>query len=277
MSNLETRIAEWRARMLRALPHRYETVAELEEHLREHCADLQRQGKSDGEAFALAQERIGEPQAIAREFNRMPACWRPGLILLPVLALTLAFFLGYYFWFTSQRLPITALMVASLVTSTTGFFGLVGSALIATTACLKSARRPLSERERLAVRRMLAKLARLSVVFIAIGWAAGTAWRSQLIWNSAWMLWSYHLRLAGLLASLAMLIFVHARPATSDRVRWLTAMLPFLVVLFSSFGPFLRVANIPVGWVCVAILLVGQVYFALPRFRIRIERLPDRV
>jgi hypothetical protein len=191
------------------------------------------------------------------------------------LALILAFFLGFYLWFLSQRLPVTTLPVVSFATSVIGCFGVVGSALIATTAFLRSARRPLTERERLAVRRMLAKLARLAIVFIAIGWAAGTVWRSQLIWINPWALWSYHLRLAGLLVSVALLIFVHSRPSTSDRVRWLTAILPILVVLFSGFGPFIRVANIPVGWVGVGILLAGQVLFALPRFRIRIERVRE--
>ena len=40
MPNLETRIQEWRARMTQALPQRDEAVAELEEHLREHVANL---------------------------------------------------------------------------------------------------------------------------------------------------------------------------------------------------------------------------------------------
>jgi hypothetical protein len=272
MHNLEIRIEEWRARMTQALPQRDEAVDELEEHLREHFTSLQQEGKSEEEAFALAQERIGEPHAIAREFERMPPGWQPGLILLPMLGLILALFVGVYLWNWSPRLPVPALYVGSLLTSTMGFFGVLSSALIATAAVLKSARRPLSERERLAVRRMLGKLARLAGVFVAVGWVLDTVWRWQLNPNNLWT--AYHLRPAGLLVSVALLLFSYSRPATSDRVRWLTAILPFLVVFFSTFGRFIRVANISVAWVCVVFILV-QVILALPRFRIRIERLHE--
>jgi hypothetical protein len=274
MSDLEIRIEEWRARMTQALSQRDEAVAELEEHLREHVSHLQRQGKSEEEAFALAQERIGEPHAIAREFSRMPAGWRPGLVMLPVLVLILAVFWGTFLWSVSQRLDVPALYVGSITTGAVGFFGLFGSGVIATTAFLKSARRPLSERERLAVRRMLVKLARLAGVFVAIGWLLGTVWLLQLDPNNLRTAWSYHLRPAGLLVSVALLLFAHSRPATSDRVRWLTAILPLLVVFFSTFGRFIRVANISVVWVCVVFILV-QAILVLPRFRIRIERLRE--
>jgi hypothetical protein len=271
MRELETKIAEWRAKMLQALPHRYEAATELEEHLREHITALKAQGKSDDEAFALAQERVGEPQAIAREFERMPAEWRPGLILLPMLGLILALFVGRYLW---PRLPVTAFPVASMVTSTAGYFGVLGSALIATVAFLKSARRPLAERERLAVRRMLGKLARIAGVFVAIGWLLGTVWALQFDPNNLWTARTFHLRQAGLLVSVALLLFAHSRPATSDRVRWLTAILPFCVVCFSTFDRVIRVANISIAWACVVFIVV-QTILVLPRFRSRIERLRE--
>ena len=275
MSKLESRIAEWRARMLQALPQRDETVAELEEHLRENCAELQRQGKSDDEAFAVAQKRMGEPEAIRREFDRMPAGWRPGLFLLPIWALFLAVSLGFQLWMWSERLPLTTLLVAFLLTSWIGFFAVVGSALIATSAFLKSAWRPLSERERLAVRRVLARLARLAAGFVAIGWVmGGLFWGSQLRVTPPDLL-HYHLRTAGLFVSVVLLVFAHSRTGTSERVRWLTAILPCVIVVLTSFGRFLRVADFHVGWACVGILLAGQLFIALPRFRIRVERVRE--
>src|SRR5687767_6289770 len=104
MSNFDLRIGEWRTQMARALPQRDELVAELEEHLREHFSHLRQEGKSEDEAFALARQRIGEPDAIAREFDRMPACWRPGLIILPIMAVLTVFLLGGYLWLWSQEL-----------------------------------------------------------------------------------------------------------------------------------------------------------------------------
>src|SRR5688572_1897457 len=112
MPSRDIRIEEWRTRLTQALPQRDEAVAELEEHLREHFTTLQRQGKADEEAFALAQERVGEPHAIAREFSRMPACWRPGFVMLPMVGLILALFVGFYLWKWSQHMPpVTALQV----------------------------------------------------------------------------------------------------------------------------------------------------------------------
>jgi hypothetical protein len=274
MFKLDTRIAEWRARMIQALPQSQEAVDELEEHLREHFSTLQRQGKSEDEAFALAQERVGEPHAIAREFERVPGRWRPGLILLPMLGLLLSVFVGRQLWYMLEAspFPARALLVASLATFTVGFFGVLGSALIATAALLKSARRPLSERERLAVRRMLEKLARLGGVLVAVGWVLDTVWRLQLTPDHLGTSWVYHLWPAGLLVSVALLLFAYSRRATSDRVRWLMAILPFLVVFFLIFGRFIRVAS--VAWVCVMLIIV-QAVLVLPRFRIRVERLHE--
>src|SRR5687767_3789424 len=87
MSNLETRLAEWRARMAKVLPQSEAALDELEEHLRERVAELESHGTSEDDAFAIAQAGIGEPHVIAREFDRIPGRWRPGLISLPALAL----------------------------------------------------------------------------------------------------------------------------------------------------------------------------------------------
>lgn len=265
MPELEIRIAEWRARMAAVLPQRDEAMAELEEHLRDHLADLRRQGKSDEEAFALAQERLGEPHAVAREFERMPVM-QPGWILLPALALMLAFLVGLSLWHWSQRLPVTALHVVFLGTYVTGCFGVLGSGLIATSALVTTLRRPLREREQCAVRRLLKKLARLAVVLLPMGVALGTFWRAELIPNQ-WTLWSYNLRMIVSIVSVALLFFAQSRPAASDRVRWLTAIFASLVLFFSRFGPAIRIADIPVAWLC-AVFLLGQVFFVLPRFRI---------
>lgn len=44
--------------MTQAPPQRDEALAEPEEHLREHFANLQQQGKSDEEAWVLAQDTL---------------------------------------------------------------------------------------------------------------------------------------------------------------------------------------------------------------------------
>ncbi len=266
MPELETRIAQWRTRMAAALPERDEAVAELEEHLRDYLADLKRQGKSDDEAFSLAEERLGQPVTIAREFGRMPSGWRPGRVSLPVLALALATLMGLSLWNWSRHLTVSALQVIALGVYITGYFGVLGAGLIATSASVKSLLRPLSERERRAVRRLLQRLARLAVWMLPLGAALGAYWRAEFLTNQ-WTEWSFHLRLLASTVSVGLLFLVQSRSSPSDRSRWLAAILATLAIVLSGFGPRLRIADFPVAWLG-ALFLAGQVFSMLPRFRI---------
>jgi len=269
MPELETRIAQWRTRMAAALPERDEAVAELEEHLREHFAELKRQGKSDDDAFSQAQERLGQPAAIAREFGRMPSGWRPGLVSLPVLALALATLMGALLWNWSRHPNLSAFQVVYLVNLgiyIAGYFGVLGAGLIAACAGLRSLSRPLSERERQAVRRQLKRLARLAVWMIPIGGALGAYWRAEFVPNQ-WTQWSFHLRLIASTVSVVLLFLVQSRSAASDRSRWLAAILATLAIVLSGFGSRLRIADFPVAWLG-ALFLAGQAFSMLPRFRI---------
>ncbi len=263
MSKLETGIAEWRARMIQALPQRNEALAELEEHLREHFASLQRQGASDEEAFLAAQQSIGEPNIIAREFNRLPDDWRPGLIMLRVSALIFAGLMVATIW-RLWHLPNKAYQLTSIASFMVVYFVLFSHVLIATGAFLQTWRRPLTEREGRAVSRMLRRLAQLTAVVVPIScgitmWHLAPDYKEVPSFN--------YLRMAATLAAVALLIFTQSRPAASDRVRWLRAMFASLVVTFSS----IRIYAIPVAWLS-GVFLLGVVFLSLPRFRTRRER-----
>jgi hypothetical protein len=130
--------------------------------------------------------------------------------------------------------PAGALLVLSGATFIAGLFGVLGLTLIGMAALLKSAGRPLSERERLAVRRTLGKLAWLAVILVAVGCALDTVWLLQQTSNPFWI--SRRLWRAGLLVPVALLLFACSRPSTSDRARWLTAILPFLVLVLLTFS-----------------------------------------
>ena len=266
MPELETRIAQWRTRMAAALPERDEAVSELEEHLRDYLVELKRQGKSDDEAFSLAEERLGQPATIAREFGRMPSGWRPGFVSLPILALALATLAGVSLWNWSRHFTLSALQVVSIGMYITGYFGVLGAGLIATSAGIKSLIRPLSERERQAVRRLLKRLTRLAVWLIPIGGALGAIWRAEFAPNQ-WTQWSFHLRLIASTVSVVLLFLVQSRSAGSDRSRWLAAILASLAVVLSGFGARLRIVDFPVAWLG-ALFLAGQAFSMLPRFRI---------
>ena len=271
MSNLETRLADWRARMAKVLPQSEAALDELEEHLRERVAELESHGTSEDDAFAIAQAGIGEPHVIAREFDRIPGRWRPGLISLPALALILAFFYGQYLWNWPKHWPGTALHLVALATYTIVFLGIIGAGLIATGAFMKTLRRPLGERERYAVRRLLGNLAWVAAVCVLAGWALNAIWLIQYGYGGA--RWPFHVRYGGALVSVVLLILALSRRNVSDRGRWFMAILPSLVVIFLNLW-LMRVADVSIAWVCVAFLL-GQVFYVLPRFRIRIERLHE--
>ncbi len=259
--------------MARALPQHDEAVGELEEHLRDHFTSLQQEGASENEAFALAEKRIGEPHAIALEFKRMSRRWKPGVFALPVVGLILSLAAGYSLWMSSRRFPITYVQVASYVTISTAFFGVIGASVIAASAFFRNWLHPLSAWSRRAVSQRLRNLALVAGLFLPLSWPLNMIWHMQFAIRPS-TLWPYHLRFIMIVVSVALLVIVHSRSAVSDRVRWVTAIFPFLVLIFGSFPPFIRIADIPVRWVCVALLL-AQLWLALPRFRVHIERLHE--
>jgi hypothetical protein len=70
MGGVETQIAEWRAYVARAATVNGHDVDELEDHLRQQIADLNAAGLADDEAFLVAVKRMGEVDALSREFAR---------------------------------------------------------------------------------------------------------------------------------------------------------------------------------------------------------------
>ena len=70
MKSLESQIAEWRAYMALEQAVDGSDVEELENHLRHQIADLFVAGLSDEEAFLVAVKRMGDIDAVSREFAR---------------------------------------------------------------------------------------------------------------------------------------------------------------------------------------------------------------
>jgi hypothetical protein len=67
---LEEQIDHWRSYLLRRQASHSVNVAELENHLREHLARLTEAGLAADEAFLIAVKRIGNLNALARDFAR---------------------------------------------------------------------------------------------------------------------------------------------------------------------------------------------------------------
>ena len=67
---LEERIREWRSYVRRRQAIGATDVEELEDHLRSQVADLQEAGLDEEEAFLIGVKRLGELDALSREFAR---------------------------------------------------------------------------------------------------------------------------------------------------------------------------------------------------------------
>jgi len=70
VEQLDTRIGEWRAAILRGRAVDEADADELEGHLREQIADLEKSGLSGDEAFLIAVGRLGKVDAVTAEFAR---------------------------------------------------------------------------------------------------------------------------------------------------------------------------------------------------------------
>ncbi|HQG02816.1 MAG TPA: permease prefix domain 1-containing protein [Thermoleophilia bacterium] len=69
-ASLEEQIGEWRGYLRRRQAIHPVDVAELEDHLREQIASLVAAGLTDDEAFLIAVKRMGDLDALSREFAR---------------------------------------------------------------------------------------------------------------------------------------------------------------------------------------------------------------
>jgi hypothetical protein len=70
MESLEAQISEWRAYVERAPGVNGHDVDELEDHLRHQIAELTSAGLTDDEGFLVAVKRMGDLDALSREFAR---------------------------------------------------------------------------------------------------------------------------------------------------------------------------------------------------------------
>ncbi len=87
---LEEQIAQWRSYLARRQAIRPVDVAELEDHLREQIAALTDAGLAADEAFLVAVKRMGDLDALSREFAREHSerLWKQ--LVLPAAGLILA-------------------------------------------------------------------------------------------------------------------------------------------------------------------------------------------
>jgi hypothetical protein len=72
-NSLEHMVQQWRAQLAQWPAFKHENIDELEEHLRDSISTLQLKGLSEEEAFLIASRRIGQSEALEKEFGKRNA------------------------------------------------------------------------------------------------------------------------------------------------------------------------------------------------------------
>jgi hypothetical protein len=131
MSEMETRIDEWRCSLDIALGDADEIIDELESHLRDEIDRLMKTGHTPESALAAAQAKLGQPKDLAAEYARSarPAVWLPISVGLPLLVLSF----GFIIWRSvvpaiAESYVVLGLSVAMFAAShaVTFYMGLLG-------------------------------------------------------------------------------------------------------------------------------------------------------
>lgn len=270
MRELEEKLAEWRSRLPESLRADSATVAELEEHLREHVAALGRNGVGLDAAFAAAVQRLGEPSALAQQFACARRRWLPDsrgvrsvLALIGLLVVALVAAVG-------TRRQIGGLLLVHVLIITAGYLMVLGAGLLGLWTLVTIASRPFTASVRGEVRAAMFGFTVAASVLVPVGmvlgmfWAAentGEAWAWRPVENGALLV----------LVSSWLLLLVQTRLVASERVRAALALLGGVgVVVAFSARPAVTNA-VPITWLCLA-LIASQGAVLLLRRRTAHER-----
>jgi cytochrome c assembly protein len=256
MSDLEAKIAAWRAELSVALPNQAETVRELESYLRDHLEHLQRQGVPAEEALARTIRRLGTSRALAREFDRLRSPWWPQARVPQVVLLLLLGALAAVAALAGERYAAgkaTLLLAAHLVTVSTGYLTVLAMGLIAAWSLMNS-RRNRAEKIDRGERELEAlgtRLVLLSCGCVPVGVGLGSVWASDNL-GRAWA-WTPIETSAGLvLVSLALLLVGHRVAPLGRRGREVLMVLAALVTVSAWLAPKTGGPMNPIVWCCAA-------------------------
>jgi hypothetical protein len=254
MPDLEAQIAGWRASLERTVADA-ETIRELEAHLRDHIDALVRSGVPAAAAFEQATRRLGQPQAIAREFSRGRSRWRPespAEWILVLLALNVALVTALLAASYAGGL-MSVLLATHVFAVAVGYLSTVASGLIGACALVTAWRRPLMEHERDKLRRILFRLTATSIGCLPIGIALGMFWAAQNL-GHAWAWTPLETGAAFVLLSSLLLLLAQLRPV-SDFARYWLAVIGGIILAIGWVGANALTNVVPIAWLCGAFAL----------------------
>ena len=143
MADIEQQFAAWRSRLSALVGGNRDLVAELEVHLRDAMQDQVRRGVAEEQALAVALDRLGSPEALAREFAKQTGHipWLPARLILglgAVAAAALTILLAQQLWSGA----VTLLLALHLGAVTLGYSAVF---LVGGLACCYLLARPFRE------------------------------------------------------------------------------------------------------------------------------------
>jgi hypothetical protein len=254
MPELERLIADWRATLERTVG-RAETIRELEAHLRDHIDALVRSGVPAPVAFEQAVRRLGEPQAIAREFSRARRRWWPEsaaewilVILVITVALVTCLLAASY---AAGRFPLV--LATHVFALMTGYLVVFATGLIAACALVTRSRRAFTELERGKLCRLLFRLTAISSACLPVGIALGMWWAAQNL-EHAWSWTRQETGAAFVFASTLLLLLAQLR-TLSDRLCHVMAVMAGVTLAVGVFVAGGTTGGMPIGWLWIAVVL----------------------
>lgn len=262
MRELEEHISQWRRALPSLLQAQPSIVAELEEHLREQTERLQREGMSVDAAFAAALKRLGAPDEIAREFDRVHAASLPRSpflwVALLLAALVLVAVNSLLTW-QYIRGKLTLLLFVHVAIVSTGYLLVFGNGLLGLCALLRSWRSPAGLAEQREMRRVMYWLSIAASVFVPGGIALGIAWASENL-DHAWSWRPVEIGALLVLGSSWLLLLAQTRFRVSDQARAFLAIVG-AVATAVGFAAKALTPVVSVGWLGIALILIQCTLF----------------
>ncbi|HEV8544193.1 MAG TPA: cytochrome c biogenesis protein CcsA [Verrucomicrobiae bacterium] len=255
MHEIERSIQEWRKKLAAQLGR--ERLEEIEGHFREAIDAELRQGLSEAEAFQIALQRVGRPEDITVEFQKLqPSMWWPARLAI-IFGVVASISLGAWLIIRLAAGPANYLLAAHVFTSAMGYGATFLLGALGTCYVLQRSFGELPPDRMRSLNQICAGFAAFAAILTGVGVLLGMVWTKQ---NWGWV-WSWDPKELGGAATLVWLLCltVSARGELAPaHVIMLANLLGNILVGFAWFGPGM---NLP--GTLIFIILSSLAFFCL--------------
>lgn len=179
MPDIDTKIAEWRKRMAAEGIKDAAVLDELEAHLREEIQQRLTAGDLSAEAFEFAVARIGTPNSLRKEFNKISGATSLSVIIGTSIWAVLTILVAVMMTGRVFHGNMTLWLCAHIVILTAGYFALFVTGAFAIYFVCRQWRGKLSQAEQTALDRAISCFNRVALGLIAAGFILGMVWVGQ--------------------------------------------------------------------------------------------------